>query len=130
MGPHLPLDKSYFFSIIEIMPRPNDALSNFELMVLLAVLRLGDEAYGVPIAEEIEKRRRKAVSIGSVYAALDRLSSKGFVVSELGEATAERGGKAKKYFRIAGKGLAEVRETRRTLMELWSGLPDVQGKRA
>jgi DNA-binding PadR family transcriptional regulator len=112
------------------MPRPNDALSNFELMVLLAVLRLGDEAYGVPIAEEIEKRRRKAVSIGSVYAALDRLSSKGFVVSELGEATAERGGKAKKYFRIAGKGLAEVRETRRTLMELWSGLPDVQGKRA
>ena len=112
------------------MPRPNETLSNFELMVLLAVMRLGDEAYGVPIAEEIEKRRGKAVSMGSVYAALDRLGAKGFVESEVGEATAERGGKAKRYFEVTGKGLAEVQETRRTLTELWNRLPALQGKKA
>ena len=99
-------------------------------MVMLAVIRLGDHAYGVPIAEEIEQCRGKLVRIGSVYAALDRLSAKGFVDSELGEATAERGGRAKRYFRITGKGLAEVQETRRALVELWSGLPRLQGKKA
>jgi|SRR5687768_13792349 len=112
------------------MPRPNDTLSNFELMVLLAVLRLGEEAYGVPIAEAIERHRGKAVAMGSVYAALDRLGSKAFVVSELGEATPERGGKAKRYFRVTAKGLAEVAETRRALTELWARLPALQGKQA
>jgi PadR family transcriptional regulator, regulatory protein PadR len=112
------------------MPRPNDALSNFELMVLLAILRLGDDAYGVPIAEEIESHRGKDVSIGSVYAALERLESKEFVTSELGEATPERGGRAKKYFKITGKGLVEVQETRRTLMGLWGRIPELQGKKA
>ena len=112
------------------MPRPNDALSNFELMVMLAVLRLGDEAYGVPIAEEIESHRGKDVSIGSVYAALERLESKEFVSSEMGEATPERGGRAKKYFRITGKGLKEVQETRSALMSLWGRLPDLKVKKA
>jgi PadR family transcriptional regulator, regulatory protein PadR len=120
------LDNGDFVSIMEQMPRPNDTLSNFELMVMLAIIRLGDEAYGVPIAEEIEKRRGKLTRIGSVYAALDRLAAKGFVGSELGEATAERGGRAKKYFRITGKGLAEVRETRRALLELWNRLPELR----
>src|SRR5262245_58453111 len=115
---------------MEEMPRPNETLSNFELMVLLAVMRLGNEAYGVPIAEEIESRRGKSVSIGSVYAALERLDSKGFVESELGEATAERGGRAKRYFRITRKGLSEVRETRRALVELWTGLPQVHRGKA
>ncbi len=112
------------------MPRPNDALSNFELMVMLAVIRLESSAYGVPIAEEIESHRGKAVSIGSVYAALERLEAKAFVNSELGESTAERGGRAKRYFRITSKGLSEVQETRRTLVELWSRLPRLQGKKA
>jgi DNA-binding PadR family transcriptional regulator len=115
---------------MEQMPRSNDSLSNFELMVMLAVIRLGDNAYGVPIAEEIEKRRGKLVRIGSVYAALDRLGTKGFVDSELGESTAARGGRAKRYFRITGKGLAEVQETRRALVELWNRLPELQGKKA
>jgi DNA-binding PadR family transcriptional regulator len=112
------------------MPRPNDSLSNFELMVMLAVIRLGDSAYGVPIADEIEKRRGKTVSIGSVYAALERLDAKGFVESELGESTAQRGGRAKRYFRMTGKGLGEVRETRRALIELWNRLAELQGKKA
>lgn len=112
------------------MPRPNDTLSSFELMVMLAVIRLEGSAYGVPIAEEVESHRGKAVSIGSVYAALERLEAKGFVNSELGESTAERGGRAKRYFRITSKGLSEVQETRRALVELWSRLPRLQGKKA
>jgi PadR family transcriptional regulator PadR len=69
-------------------------VGNFELMVMLALIRLGDNAYGVPISQEIEKRSGREVAIGSVYAALERLEGKGLVTSELGEATAERGGRA------------------------------------
>ena len=64
-----------------------DQLGNSELMVILALIRLGDNAYGVPISEELEKRTGRDVAIGSVYAALERLEDKGFVTSELGEAT-------------------------------------------
>src|SRR5262244_403408 len=104
-------------------------IGNFELMVMLALIRLGDNAYGVPISQEIEKRSGREVAIGSVYAALERLEGKGLVTSELGEATAERGGRAKRYFEITPKGLAEVQETRRTLVELWRGLPQLQGRK-
>src|SRR5882724_2854037 len=93
-----------------------DYLGNFELMVMLALIRLGENAYGVPISEELEKRSGREVAIGSVYAALERLEDKGFVTSELGEPTAERGGRAKRYFRVSARGLREVRETQRTLM--------------
>ena len=65
-------------------------------MILLALMRLGDDAYGVPIAREIEETSGRAMALASVYATLDRLEEKGFVVSELGEPTAERGGRAKK----------------------------------
>jgi DNA-binding PadR family transcriptional regulator len=105
-------------------------IGNFELMVMLALIRLGDNAYGVPISQEIEKRSGREVAIGSVYAALERLEGKGLVTSELGEATAERGGRAKRYFHITGKGLKEVRETQRALMKLWQGLPELQGGKA
>src|SRR5204862_7485857 len=96
-----------------------DQLGNFELMVMLTVIRLDDNAYGVPISEELEKRTGRDVAIGSVYAALERLEDKRFVESELGEPTAERGGRAKRYFRVTAKGLRGVQETRRTLVELW-----------
>jgi DNA-binding PadR family transcriptional regulator len=112
------------------MPRPNDALSNFELMVLLALIRLGDQAYGVPISTEIENESGRAISIGSVYAALERLENKSFVRSELGEATAARGGRAKRYFEITGKGLKEVRHTQRTLVRLWTGLPKLETEKS
>jgi DNA-binding PadR family transcriptional regulator len=100
-------------------------LGEFELMLLLAVLHLGDEAYGVPISREIEAHRRRDVSLGSVYAALERLEAKGLVESTLGEPTSERGGKAKRYFRITKEGLRQVRETRRVLTELWKRLPEL-----
>jgi len=112
------------------MPRPNDTLSNFELMVMLALIRLGDRAYGVPISHEIQQHRGKDVSIGSVYAALERLEAKSFVRSELGEATPERGGRAKRYFKVTGKGLKEVKETQRALLKLWKGLTELQEGKA
>lgn len=100
----------------------------FELMAMLALMRLGQDAYGVPIFREIEKQCGREIALGSVYAALERLEEKGFVTSELGESTPERGGKAKKYFRITVKGLREVRETRRALNNLWHGLPQLEGR--
>src|SRR6516225_12094579 len=104
-----------------------EALGNFELMVLLAVLRVGEGAYGVPIARELEETTGRDVLLGSVYAALERLEAKGLVASRLGESTPERGGRAKKYFKLTAKGLREVRDTRRTLVKLWRGLTELQG---
>jgi PadR family transcriptional regulator len=110
--------------------KDRNALGNFELMVMLSLVRLGDEAYGVPISTEIEAHSGREVAVGSVYAALERLEEKGFVASALGEATAERGGRAKRYFRATARGLREVRETQRTLVSLWKGLPELLGGKA
>ena len=102
-------------------------LGEFELMILLAVIYLGEEAYGVPISRELERHRRRVVSVGSVYAALERLESKGLVSSDLGDPTPERGGKAKRYFRITKAGLRQVQESRRVLTDLWRRLPELKG---
>jgi PadR family transcriptional regulator, regulatory protein PadR len=107
--------------------RKRNYLGPFELMAMLAVMRLGEEAYGVPVFREIERQYGREVALGSVYATLERLETKGFIVSELGEATPERGGRAKKYFHITPKGLREVRKTQRTLKSLWHGLPQLEG---
>ena len=99
-------------------------LGEFELMLLLAIIQLGDEAYGVPIARELEQHRGREVSVGSVYAALERLESKCLIESSLGDPTPERGGKAKRYFKITKEGLRQVRETRRVLTSLWKTIPE------
>jgi len=108
------------------MPKRNN-LGDFELMVMLALLRLGDDAYGVPISREIEQQSGREVALGSVYATLERLEGRGLVSSHLGKPTAERGGKAKRYFRITSNGLRKARETRKALMKLWRGLPELEG---
>jgi DNA-binding PadR family transcriptional regulator len=95
-------------------------------MILLALMHLGEEAYGMPISHEIEERCGREVALGSVYAALDRLEDKGLVTSRLGDPTAERGGRAKRYFRVTDHGLREVRETQRALVSLWRGLPQLK----
>lgn len=105
-------------------------LGEFELMILLAVIHLGDEAYGVPISRELERHRGRDVSLGSVYAALERLESKTLVSSTLGEPTPERGGKAKRYFHITKEGIRQVHETRRVLTRLWQNIPVPKGERA
>ena len=102
-------------------------LGNFELMVLLAVIRLGDAAYGVPIAKDVEDSTSHEVLVGSVYAALERLEKKGFVESQVGESTPERGGRAKRYFRITKEGLRQVRLTHGALTKLWQTIPALQG---
>jgi PadR family transcriptional regulator len=111
------------------MGSPN-LISSFEMMVMLALLRLGDEAYGVPISEEIEEQSGHDIAVGSVYAALERLEARGLVSSRVGEPTAERGGRAKRYFKATGKGLKEIRETQRTLLKLWKNLPGLEGGKA
>jgi PadR family transcriptional regulator PadR len=101
-------------------------LSNFELMVMLAIIRIGDDAYGVSISDEIEDTTGTEVLLGSVYDALARLEDKGLIESRLGDATPERGGRAKRHFRPTSKGLRVVRDTRRALVKLWKGLPELK----
>ena len=96
-------------------------------MVLLSLIRLGEDAYGVPISREIEAQAGREVALASVYAALQRLETKGLVKSWLGETTPERGGRAKKHFAITAKGLHEARQTHRSLTQLSRGLPQFEG---
>ncbi|HVQ65395.1 MAG TPA: helix-turn-helix transcriptional regulator [Terriglobia bacterium] len=105
-------------------------LSNFELMVMLAIIRIGDDAYGVSISNEIEETTGSEVLLGSVYDALTRLQEKGLIASTLGEATPERGGRAKRHFRTTARGLRLVRDTQQSLVKLWKGLPQLKGEEA
>ena len=113
------------FTICEQMGR--GYLTDFELMVLLAVLRLGDNAYGVPIAKEIEEIGGRTVLLGAIYAALDRLEDNGHVTSSYGEPSGVRGGRAKRYFTVTRKGLKAVKETQRAFTALWSDIPALKG---
>src|SRR5271167_2962235 len=89
---------------------PLPTLSNFELMVMLAILRIGDDSYGVSISNEIEETTGSEVLLGSIYDTLARLEHKGLISSAIGEATPERGGRAKRHFRATSKGIRVVRE--------------------
>jgi PadR family transcriptional regulator PadR len=119
----------HLFAIVELMT-DRGYLGEFELMILLAVIHLDDQAYGVPIAREIETHRGRDVSVGSVYAALERLEAKKLVSSTLADPTPERGGKAKRYFRVTKAGLRQIHETRRVLSKLWQVLPALKGERS
>src|SRR5579872_4183991 len=103
---------------------PRSYFGEFEVMVMLALIRLGEDVYGVPIAREIETYTRREVKLGSVYAALQRLEQKGLVASILGDPTPQRGGRAKRFFQVTPKGLREVHRLRRDLIALWRGVPE------
>lgn len=96
-----------------------DRLGEFEELLLLAVYALGDDTYGVPVQQHVEQAARRNVSIGAVYAGLDRLERKGFVRSLLGEATAVRGGKRKRHFAITADGRLVLRQMRAVREQLW-----------
>ena len=115
------------FAIVEVM-RKREYLGQLELMVLLAVMRPARDAYGVLISRDIAAKSGREVSLASVYAALERLEKKGFVSSSLGQPTAERGGKARTYFKPTAAGIQEAREAHGTLLRLSSGLPLVGGE--
>ena len=106
---------------------PRELLTDFELMILLAILRAGDEAYGVVIAREIEATAGRSVLLPAVYAALDRLERHGCVASTVGDPTPSRGGRAKRFFRVTPRGLKAVKDTRRALVALWTGVPKLEG---
>ena len=93
-------------------------LGELEQLVLLAALRLGDRAYAVSIRDEIDAQSGIALSRSSVYVALDRLDRKGYVTSSFGEPTPERGGKAKRFFRVAPAGRRALAETERAVSRL------------
>lgn len=107
---------------------PRSLLTDFELMILLATLRVGEGAYGVPIAREIEETGGRPVALAAVYAALDRLERNGLVTSKLGESTPERGGRARKLFEVTREGLRAVKQTQQALVALWSGVPQLKGR--
>ena len=97
-------------------------LGELEQIVLLALIRLGDNAYGVPIRQEIERRTKRSLSIGALYRTLERLEDKGFVSSRTGDPTPERGGRAKRFFRAEPLGLRVLRRTRDAIDVMWEGL--------
>ena len=104
------------------------SLGEFEHVVLLAVLRLGDSAYAVSIRDEIERRTDRRVSRGSVYVTLDRLKTKGYLRSWLADPTAERGGRAKRFYALRPRAVSALKESRRALIEMWRGLDEVLGR--
>jgi len=102
-------------------------LGEFEHVVLLAVLRLGDAAYAVAVRDEIERRTGRRVSRGSIYITLDRLETKGYLKSQLAEPTAVRGGRAKRFYVLRPRALAALRESRRALLQMWRGVDQLLG---
>lgn len=102
-------------------------LGTLEQIVLLAAMRLGDQAYGVTIRDEIERRTGRAVSFGAVYVTLQRLEDKGLVSSRIGEPTAERGGRAKRFFQVTAHGRKAVRRVQDAVAAMAKGLREVRG---
>ena len=97
-------------------------LGEFEEVVLLAILRLRDNAYGVTIRQTVEEVAERPTSIGAIYTTLERLEQKGFISSWQGEPTPERGGRAKRYFKIEGAGVQALNAAHRTRTRLQEGL--------
>ena len=102
---------------------PPPPLGDFEQLVLLALVRLGDRAYGVAIHQELLARGGRDVSVAAVYKTLERLEDKGFATSSLGQPTAERGGRRKKFFAIRPAGLRALRHAIASLKRMTDGLP-------
>jgi len=106
------------------VPSDVSSLGEFEQMVLLAVLCAGKEgdAYGITVYDELTARTKRRIARGAVYMTLDRLEKKGLLSSFQTEPTAERGGRAKRCYRVTKPAMAALRESRRALLNLWEGL--------
>jgi DNA-binding PadR family transcriptional regulator len=105
-------------------------LGEFEQLVLLAIVHLGDGTYGVPIVEEIERRTGRSAAPAAVYVTLRRMEQKGLLSSHMSEPTAERGGKARRCVRVTKAGLEALRGAREAMDQMWRGLdPKLRGIR-
>jgi DNA-binding PadR family transcriptional regulator len=100
------------------------SLGEFEEIVLLTIAILGDDAYGIRIMEEIKEQTGRALSISAIHATLQRLEDKGFVHSFMGGATAERGGRRKRFFTVNKAGSHILHEIRQQRQQLWQRVPD------
>ena len=100
-------------------------LGEFEEIVMLTVAILHQEAYGVAIMDEIEKRLQRKASIGSLQTVLRRLEKKGYLVSEFGEATSVRGGKRKRFFKVTNHGRSMLEKTKDQRISLWDAIPKI-----
>ena len=109
-----------YYSIVHMPPRTG--LGELELIVMMALVRLGEGAYGAAIREEIRRETGRAVTPGAIYPTLDRLEQKGFVRSFVGAPTAERGGRARRHFALLPAGLVETRRAWRQYETLARGI--------
>lgn len=103
-------------------------LGEFQEIVLLTIIVLSENAYGVSIQDEIEMRTNRSISRGALHTALTRLEEKGFIKSEYGGATAERGGRRKRFYSVTTPGRSALEEARSIRDELWSLVPNIQGQ--
>jgi PadR family transcriptional regulator PadR len=99
-----------------------DSLGEFEQLLLLAIVHLGEDAYGVTIRQEVERRTGRDIAIGAMYTTLNRLETKGFVKSVMTDPTAQRGGRAKRQFKLRPTGATALRQSRERLAKMWDGL--------
>ncbi len=104
-----------------IMSRTHN-LGEFEQMVLLSILRLGETAYGVRVRAEIAEHTGRSVAPGALYTTFDRLEDKGFVTSRVGDPTPERGGRAKRYYKVSASGLRALKRAQNAYQSLLKGL--------
>lgn len=97
-------------------------LGEFEHLLLLAVLRLGEDAYGVTVRREIEERTGRSVTLGAIYPTMDRLEQKGYVTSRRSEPTGERGGRSRRYYRLQPEGREALDRARAAFSSMWDGI--------
>jgi DNA-binding PadR family transcriptional regulator len=102
-------------------------LGEFEQMLLLAALHLGEEAYGAALGQELEARVGRRVSRGAIYVTLDRLEAKGLVTSSLSAPRPERGGRPRRVVTVTPQGIAQLQASREALVTLWDGLEALEG---
>jgi DNA-binding PadR family transcriptional regulator len=129
VSPAFSIDSLYYIAVqmelansrkVRMAKKPSNYIGEFEELVLLAILNQGDNAYGVTIREALEEATNRSITVGSLYTTLSRLEEKGLVESWVGEPTAERGGRAKKHYKVKGSAqslLKEVQCARQRLMK-------------
>ena len=100
----------------------SEVLGTFEQAVLIAILRLKEDAYGRAIMKEVQARLQREVAAGAIYATLDRLEAKGLTASQLGSGTPQRGGRARRFYTLEGAGIKALNESRTATTNIWRGV--------
>lgn len=126
MDSDLAYNAGHYLAYVVVMTKRY--LGEFEQMLLLAVLHIGEGAYAVSIRRELTKRAGRRVARGAVYTSLDRLETKGYLTSFMSEPTSERGGRSKRCYRVSPSGVRALKSSKETMLKLWRGLESILGK--